>query len=197
MLYYILYPLRDIWFGFNVFKYITFRAAMAFVTAFFISVFFGPPVIGWLKKINFGQNIRREYVESLYDLHKHKQGTPTMGGILIIIAITMSTLLWAEIANRYVLVVLASFLWLGFVGFADDYIKVAKKRNLGLRAGTKLLSQVSLGLLLSAYIVNCTPISTELSLPFVKHMALNIGFFYVLFVVIVITSSSNAVNLTD
>ena len=106
MLYYIFYSLRDYWFGFNVFKYITFRAAMASVTALLISLIFGPVIIGWLKKVNFGQYIRKEHVESLYDLHKHKQGTPTMGGVLIIISIALATFLWSDIFNIYVLMAL-------------------------------------------------------------------------------------------
>jgi phospho-N-acetylmuramoyl-pentapeptide-transferase len=197
MLYYLLYPLRDFWFGFNVFKYITFRAAMASLTAFLISVIFGPAIINWLKKLNFGQNIRRDHVELLYDLHKHKQGTPTMGGVLIILAIGLSTILWADIANVYVLMTLAGFLWLGLVGFTDDYIKVVKKRNLGLTPKMKLLGQVLLGVVTAVYIITFTPIPTALSIPFVKSLALNLGIFYVLFVVLVLTSSSNAVNLTD
>ena len=110
MLYYLFYPLRDLWFGFNVFRYITFRAVMASLTAFLMSLILGPLIIKWLKDLNFGQNIRREYVESLYDKHKHKQGTPTMGGVLIILSIAISCLLWADIANQYVLVTLGSFL---------------------------------------------------------------------------------------
>ena len=133
MFYYLFYALRDYWFGFNVFKYITFRAAMASITALLISLIFGPFVIKWLKRLSFGQYIRKEYVESLYDLHKHKQGTPTMGGVLIIISIASATILWADILNIYVLMTLGSFLFLGMVGFADDYIKVVKKRNLGLK----------------------------------------------------------------
>lgn len=197
MLYYIFYPLRDLWFGFNVFKYITFRAVMASLTAFLVCVIFGPMVINWLKGLNFGQNIRREHVESLYDLHKHKQGTPTMGGVLIILAIGVSTLLWADMANIYVLLTMLSFLWLGLVGFTDDYIKVVKKRNLGLTPKMKLLGQVVLGLLVSVYIMLFTPIPAMVSLPFMKHLVLNLGVFYILFVILVITSSSNAVNLTD
>ncbi len=197
MLYYLFYPLKDLWFGFNVFKYITFRAAMASLTAFLISLIFGPMVIRWLKGLNFGQNIRREHVESLYNLHKHKQGTPTMGGLLIILAITLSTVLWADIANRYILLVLASFLWLGLVGFTDDYLKVVHKRNLGLKPAMKLLSQVLLGLAVSLYIIFFTPIPSTLSIPFIKHFALNLSSFYLLFVVLVLVSSSNAVNLTD
>lgn len=197
MLYHLLYPLRSLWFGFNVFKYITFRAAMASLTAFLICLIFGPAIIRWLKRLNFGQNIRREYVESLYDLHKHKQGTPTMGGIIIILAIAVSTILWADITNSFVLLALLSFLWLGLVGFTDDYIKVVKKRNLGLKPSMKLLSQVILGVAISLYIIIFTEIPTTLSIPFIKHFALGLGAFYVLFVVIVLTSSSNAVNLTD
>lgn len=197
MLYYLLYPLRGLWFGFNVFKYITFRAAMASLTAFLISLIFGPAIIRWLKDLNFGQTIRREYVESLYKLHEHKQGTPTMGGLLIILSIVVSTILWADVTNQYVLLTLASFLWLGLLGFTDDYIKVVKKRNLGLTAKTKLMGQFLLGLFVALYIMLYTPIPTMLSVPFVKHFALNLGAFYILFVILVLTSSSNAVNLTD
>ncbi|MDP3730486.1 MAG: phospho-N-acetylmuramoyl-pentapeptide-transferase [Candidatus Omnitrophota bacterium] len=197
MLYYLFYPLRDAWFGFNVFKYITFRAAMASLTAFLICLIFGPFIINWLKRLNFGQNIRREHVESLYNLHRHKQGTPTMGGVLIILAITLSTLLWADIRNQYILLTLVSFLWLGLVGFTDDYIKVVKKRSLGLTARMKLLSQALLGTFIALYVMFLTPIPTELSVPFIKHLALNLGAFYILFVILVITSASNAVNLTD
>ena len=197
MLYYLFYPLRDVWFGFNVFKYITFRAAMASLTAFLIAVIFGPLVIKWLKELNFGQNIRREHVESLYDLHKHKQGTPTMGGVLIVLAITVSTLLWANIVNQYIILTIISFLWLGLVGFADDYIKIIKKRNLGLTARMKLLNQILLGLFVAVYVMAFTPIPPTLTVPFVKHFILNFGVLYIFFVILVLTSSSNAVNLTD
>lgn len=197
MLYYIFYPLREWWFAFNVFKYITFRAAMASLTAFVISLILGPVVIRWLKQLNFGENIRREHVESLYDIQKHKQGTPTMGGILIILSIALSTILWSDITNQYVLVTLASFLWLGLMGFSDDHTKIMKKRNLGLRPGAKLLGQFVLGLGLALYIMFFTPIPLALSVPFVKSFVLNLGIFYVIFVILVMTSASNAVNLTD
>ena len=197
MLYYIFYPLRDMWFGFNVFRYITFRAAMASLTAFLVSLVFGQMIIKWLKELNFGQNIRREHVESLYDLTKHKQGTPTMGGVLIILAITISTLLWSDLLNQYVLVTLVSFLWLGLLGFTDDYIKVIKKRNLGLTAKNKLTGQILLGILIAVYVMAFTPIPTALSIPFVKGFVLNLGIFYILFVTLVVVSATNAVNLTD
>ena len=197
MLYYIFYPLRDLWFGFNVFKYLTFRAAMASLTAFLICLVFGPMMIKWLKEINFGQSIRREHVESLYNLHKHKEGTPTMGGIIIILAITVSTLLWADILNQYILVTLVSFLWLGLLGFTDDYIKVIKKRNLGLTAKKKLIGQVLLGVFVASYVIFFTPIPATISIPFIKSAALNLGIVYAFFVILVIVSATNAVNLTD
>ncbi|MFH1189327.1 MAG: phospho-N-acetylmuramoyl-pentapeptide-transferase [Candidatus Omnitrophota bacterium] len=197
MLYYIFYPLKDLWFGFNVFKYLTFRAVMAALTAFLISVILGPFVISLLKKLNFGQYIRREYVEDLHTLHKHKEGTPTMGGVLIILAIVVSTALWADILNRYVLMTLASVLFLGFVGFRDDHLKILKKTNAGLGARAKLLSQVALGVAIALYVIHFTPIPTDLVMPFAKHFILSLGIFYIIFVVLVLTSSSNAVNLTD
>lgn len=197
MLYYLFYPLKDVWFGFNVFRYITFRAAMASLTAFLISVILGPAIISWLKYLSFGQNIRREYVEPLYDLHKHKQGTPTMGGILIILSIALSTILWSDIRNKYILLTLGSFLWLGGIGFMDDYIKVVKKRNLGIRPMTKFFGQIILGVLVSLFVIMCTPIPRTLYIPFFKYFLLNLGVFYILFVILVLAGSSNAVNLTD
>ncbi|MDD5496761.1 MAG: phospho-N-acetylmuramoyl-pentapeptide-transferase [Candidatus Omnitrophica bacterium] len=197
MLYYIFYPLRDLWFGFNVFRYITFRAAMAGVTAFVVSVIFGPLVIRWLKRLNFGQHIRKEHVESLYDLHKHKQGTPTMGGILIILAIVSATFLWADILNKYIILIMGSFLFLGAVGFADDYIKISRKRNLGLKAKPKLMGQIMLGVVVALFVIFFTDIPQSLYVPFSKNFVLNLGLFYILFVILVLVSSSNAVNLTD
>jgi phospho-N-acetylmuramoyl-pentapeptide-transferase len=180
-----------------VFKYLTFRAAMASLTALLIALIFGPAIIRWLKKLNFGQYIRKEHVESLYDITKHKQGTPTMGGVLIIVSIVVATILWADIFNVYVLMTLGAFIFLGVVGFADDYIKVVKKRNLGLTARAKFLSQVFLALIIAGFVMLFTSIPTTLNLPFFKFFSLELGLLYLLFVIIVITGSSNAVNLTD
>ncbi|MCX5668495.1 MAG: phospho-N-acetylmuramoyl-pentapeptide-transferase, partial [Candidatus Omnitrophica bacterium] len=197
MLYYIFYSLRDYWTGFNVFKYLTVRAAMASLTALLISLIFGPAIIRWLKKLSFGQYIRKEHVESLYDITKHKQGTPTMGGVLIIVSISVATILWADVLNIYVLMTLGAFIFLGIVGFADDYIKVTKKRNLGLTANAKFLSQVFLALIIATFVIVFTPIPTTLNVPFLKFFSLELGILYLVFVIIVITGSSNAVNLTD
>jgi len=197
MLYHIFYPLKSLWIGFNVFKYITFRAAMASITAFIACLILGPFIIRWLKKVNFGQHIRREHVESLYALHKHKQDTPTMGGILIIAAITVSTLLWSDVTNAYVLLTLGTFLALGAIGFIDDYKKVLKQRNMGLKAISKFKSQVILGLLVTAVIVAFMHIPTTLQIPFFKNVVIDFGILYCIFVIVVLAGASNAVNLTD
>jgi len=162
-----------------------------------ITVIIGPLAIKWLKNLNFGQSIRKEHVESLYGLTKHKEGTPTMGGILIILAIAVSTILWADMFNKYVLFTLAVFLALGSVGFADDYIKILKKRNLGLNARTKFMFQTLFGIAVAIFVILYTPIPSTLSIPFFKHIVLNLGIFYLLFTIAVLAGSSNAVNLTD
>ena len=197
MFYHLLYPLKDLWFGFNVFKYITFRAAMASVTAFLISIFLGPVIIALLRRLKIGQSIRRDYVEDLYQLHKHKSGTPTMGGFLILTAIIVSTFLWARLDNRFIILCLISVIWLGLVGFADDYLKMIRQRSMGLRASAKFTGQVMLGVFIAVYLFRDPDITPTLYLPFFKNLIINLGIFYILFVTIVIVASSNAVNLTD
>lgn len=197
MLYYLLYPLSKFWFGFNVFKYITFRAAMASVTAFVISIIIGPVIIKKLAGLKIGQFIRREYVENLYQLHKHKAGTPTMGGFIILISVILSTVLWARLDNRFVILCLSVFLWLGLIGFMDDYIKLVKMRSLGLRATSKLMGQLFIGLLLALYLYFDKDITPTLYLPFFKNIVINLGIFYILFVILMIIACSNAVNITD
>lgn len=197
MLYYFLYSLKDAFFGFNVFKYITFRAAVAAFTAFALSVILGPFVINKLKQYNIGQNIRTNETPTLFPLHKDKQGTPTMGGILIIFAIAASTLMWADLKNQFVIITLVAILWLGAVGFADDYIKLVRKRSKGLSALTKLTGQIILGLGIGAYLFLNPAIKTNLDIPFMKKLFLDLGLFYIPFVMLVIVGTSNAVNLTD
>ena len=197
MLYYFLYPLKDIWFGFNLFKYITFRAAMASFTAFIISIVLGPIIIKWLKKMNFGQIIRKDHVPQLHQLHEHKEGTPTMGGILILISVVGATLLWARLDNKFIVIGLVGMLWLGLVGFIDDFLKISNKHNKGLKSRAKLLWQVVIAILIGVYLYNDPQISTTLYVPFFKNVIFNLGLFYILFVVLVIVGSSNAVNLTD
>lgn len=197
MFYHFLYPLRDVFFGFNVFRYITFRAALASVTAFLICVWAGPAVIRFLSNLNLKPTIKREGFSKLYDAHKGKDKVPTMGGLLILFAVTASTLLWADITNRYVLLTLLSMLWLGGIGFIDDLIKLRKRNSKGITAWTKLTGQLALGLGIGLFLYLDSPSWQEVAVPFFKDRFLSMGIFYVLFVAIVITGTSNAVNLTD
>lgn len=195
MLYHLLYPLHAVFFGFNVFKYITFRAAAAALTALVVSFVFGPMVIRRLRQLKIGQNVRNDGPQT----HLGKQGTPTMGGILIIAAIVISTVLWSNLTNRYVWVVMFATLAFGGIGFWDDYLKVVKRQSTGLRAKQKFLLQTAaaLGIGLFLYFNPDDPNSTRLSVPFVKSFLIDLGWFYIPFSIIVIVGSSNAVNLTD
>lgn len=197
MFYHLLYPLRDIFFGFNVFKYITFRAAGGAVTAFLLSVLLGPFIIRRLRQFKVGQVVRKEEAEGIYELHKGKEGTPTMGGLLIVLAIILSTVLWADLTNKYVLLAIFSIAWLCVVGFVDDYIKLSHKRSKGLTAISKLMGQLFLGLLLGLYIYYDPQIGQRLDVPFFKNLIIDLGFLYIFFTILVIVGSSNAMNLTD
>ncbi|MBI3252321.1 MAG: phospho-N-acetylmuramoyl-pentapeptide-transferase [Candidatus Omnitrophica bacterium] len=197
MLYHFLYPLRDFFFGFNVFRYITFRAAMASLTAFGVSVWLGPAVIRFLSRLDFKQTIERAGFSALYGAHAGKEKIPTMGGLLILGAVTASTLLWSDLTNRYVVLTLAVVLWLGGVGLVDDYLKLSRKNSKGLAAANKLAGQVAVGLILGAFLYWDSPGWQKIHVPFLKDWAILIGPFYILFVALVIAGASNAVNLTD
>jgi phospho-N-acetylmuramoyl-pentapeptide-transferase len=198
MLYLLFYPLHSVVSFFNLFRYITFRAAMAAITAFIISLIIGPYVIRMLRRMKIGEKINKGDSEKLDELHHSKQDTPTMGGILILSAIFVSNLLWADIVNKYILIVLFVTLWLGVTGFLDDYLKQAKKRAKGLNATTKLTSQLVLGLILGTILLlNNGQNNLRLDLPFLKNFSLDLDGLYIIFVMLVIAGTSNAVNLTD
>ena len=198
MLYHLLYPLRDIFFGFNVFRYITFRTAGAIITAFILSITLGPYIIRILKRLKIGERVRtEEQVPGIYSMHKHKEGTPTMGGIIMLIAILLSTLLWARLDNRYILLTIFSTVWLGIVGFIDDYLKLTKKDNAGLSKKTKFVGEVILGLIVGTVLFLDPNIGSDIYMPFFKEAVFGIGFVYILFVMFVVVGTSNAVNLTD
>lgn len=197
MLYYFLYPLKDLFFGFNVFKYITFRAAMASITAFVISIVIGPMVIRFLSRMNLKQTIQREGFSSLYEAHAGKDRIPTMGGLLIIGAIVATTVLWADLTNRYILLCLATVIGLGAVGFIDDTLKLLKKNSKGLTALNKFVGQTLIGVGIGAFLYFDSPIWQQVGIPFLKNWTLALGPLYILFVAVVICGSSNAVNLTD
>lgn len=197
MLYHLLYPLREFWFGFNVFKYITFRASMAAVTAFAICLIFGPAMIEWLRRVKAGQYVRKDYMESLVDYQNKKEGTPTMGGLLVILAVLVSTLLWARLDNDFVILCLGGMVWMGAVGFMDDYLKLKRKNADGIQARAKLAGQIGLALIVGIFVIQNRHIGSALYLPFVKNAVFNLGALYILFALIVIVGSSNALNLTD
>jgi phospho-N-acetylmuramoyl-pentapeptide-transferase len=195
MLYHLLYPLHTTFSGFNVFKYITFRAAGAALTALIVSFLLGPSLIAWLRRLKVGQHVRDDGPQT----HLSKQGTPTMGGILIIAALVSSTFLWSDLSNRYVWVVLFATLAFGGIGFWDDYLKMVKKRSTGLLAKEKFGLQILAALLIGffLYYLSGDPSVDHLTVPFVKKLVIDLGWFYIPFAVIVIVGSSNAVNLTD
>lgn len=200
MLYHLLYKyLRDEFVGFNVFRYITFRTAFAALTALMISFILGPWLIERMRLIKAGQFIREEGPKS----HHIKAGTPTMGGILINIAILVPTILWADITNPYIWIVLFVTFAYGAIGFVDDYRKLVKKRNLGLTAKEKFGAQFAVALLVALAIAYLPTLknnyNTVITLPFLKTetFALDIGVIYIAFVMIILVGASNAVNLTD
>jgi phospho-N-acetylmuramoyl-pentapeptide-transferase len=200
MFYHWLAPLGKTYIIFNLFNYISFRAAGATVTALVLAFLVGPPVIARLRAHKVGQIIRAEGPAS----HQSKRGTPTMGGLIIILATVVPTLLWAPLTNRFVVVAMLSILWMGCIGFLDDYLKIVQGKSRGLVAKWKLVGQVSFGLLLGLFLVyfplvpRDTIPATATTLPFFKYLVVNFApLIYVVFVTLVITGSSNAVNLTD
>jgi phospho-N-acetylmuramoyl-pentapeptide-transferase len=193
MLYHLLYPLRDIIPAFNVFRYITFRVAAAIVTALLLSWLLGPWFVRTLRRLSVGQNIRDVGPQA----HQVKAGTPTMGGLLILFAALGATLLWGNLNNEYVWIVVLVTAAFGAIGFADDYIKVRKRRNLGLTARAKMGLQLLAAGLMGAALLWLPGFDTDLSFPFFKQLYLPLGGFYIVFVMIVLVGASNAVNLTD
>ncbi|MEP6698185.1 MAG: phospho-N-acetylmuramoyl-pentapeptide-transferase [Verrucomicrobiota bacterium] len=188
--------------GFNVFYYVTFRAVAAAVTAFVLSLACGNFVIRKLIALKIGQPIRTAAeVHRLADLHSEKKGVPTMGGVIVIGAVFVSSVMWARPDNRFVWLALFSMIYLGALGFADDYLKVTKKKSDGISGRFKLVFQVGLALIVAAVFLTNPLIEVQarsLYLPFFKAPVLtNMGWFTLAFFALVIVGSSNAVNLTD
>lgn len=192
MLYHLLYPLYKYHTLFNVFQYITFRTIYAVVTALLLSFIIGPYVIKKLSLMQIGQVVRKDGPPQ----HLSKEGTPTMGGVLILLSIIIPTLLWANLTNPYVWLLIAVTLCLGTVGFVDDYKKVVQKNCKGLLPGYKFLWQfiVASGVALFLYF---TGFNTSVAVPFFKNVIIPLGWLYVPFAILVIVGASNAVNLTD
>jgi phospho-N-acetylmuramoyl-pentapeptide-transferase len=193
LLYYLLFPLHTTHSGFNVFRYITFRAAMAALMALAVSFIVGPWLIRSLTEKQIGQQIREDGPAS----HSIKAGTPTMGGTLIILALFLSTVMLADIANPYILLALFGTVSFGAVGFTDDYLKLTRKSSKGLPPRWKLLSQFAVAFLVAVALYFIPKFSTEIGIPFIKNIRPNLGAFYIPFAMLVIVGASNAVNLTD
>jgi len=205
MLYYLL---QDY---FNVIKYISFRAAGAAITALFICFLIGPKIIRTLIVSHFGETIRKNGPES----HLKKEGTPTMGGIIILMAIILPTFLWAKLSNPFIQIILIAVMWMGLIGFIDDYLKIKKKYTKGLIARYKITGQIILGVFISYILISYSldghffsyniitnnsmkPIGIgSISIPFLANGYFDLGYFYILLIIIIIMATSNAVNLTD
>ena len=196
MFYYFLTPLKNSFSAFNLFEYITFRAASAAIMALIISFIIGPWFIRILHKNQIGEEIRPAGPES----HMKKRGTPTMGGVIILIAVLLPTLLFADLTSPLIQIIIVATIWMGIFGFIDDYLKVIKKMEKGLIARYKMAGQIALGTLVSLWIFQ-TPefaeFSTKTTIPFLKNVEIDLGMLYPLMVILVITGTSNAVNLTD
>ncbi|MBI5203808.1 MAG: phospho-N-acetylmuramoyl-pentapeptide-transferase [Nitrospirae bacterium] len=195
MLYSLLYKMHE-WFSpLNVFRYITFRTALAVITAMLITFILGPSIIKRLRRFSVTQHIRDDGPQT----HLGKTGTPTMGGVLIIISILITVLLWGDLTNAYIWVMSFSIVGFGAIGFIDDYLKIIKKDSKGLRACYKFGAQILIALMIGMflYMNPKDPFSAVLSVPFFKKWLFDLGWFYIPFSVVVIVGSSNAVNLTD
>lgn len=181
--------------GFNVFRYLTLRTILGVLTALFISFILGPYLIRHLTHKQIGQSVREDGPAT----HLHKIGTPTMGGLLILISISVSTLCWADLSNRYVWVVLLVTLLFGLIGLVDDYKKVTRNDSRGLSARYKYAAQSLVGLAAALYLYQSATLAveTQLIVPFVKALVFDLGWLYVLLAYLVIVGASNAVNLTD
>lgn len=191
-----LYQFSDYFIGFNVFRYITVRAALAAITSLILSWWIGPKVIRLMRRYQIGEEIRVEGPKS----HQVKKGTPTMGGLIILSSVIIAVLLWANVQNMYFLLIFFTTLVMGLVGFIDDYLKSILKFKKGLIGRYKLLGQISVGLLLGL-VIYFHPffdgLHSNTSVPFFKNLEIDFGWFYILFIIFVLTGASNAVNLTD
>ena len=192
MLYHLLYPLHTVIGGFNIFRYITVRTIGGAMTAFLLMIMLGPVFIRALRRFQIGQVVRDDGPET----HLAKQGVPTMGGVLILSAITCSTLLWARLDNELVWLLLFVTLFFGMIGAIDDLRKVRKNNSKGLSARGKLVLQIG-GASAVGLFVLYSGLDGQLSVPFFKNIHPNLGWFYLVFAVLVIVGASNAVNLTD
>jgi phospho-N-acetylmuramoyl-pentapeptide-transferase len=193
MLYHLLYPLHETYSIFNVFRYITFRTIYAIITALLITLILGPWFINKLRSFNLGQHIREDGPQG----HLNKRGTPTMGGVLIIVSLSVGALLWGDLTNGYLWTVLLTTWALGSIGLIDDLKKIRSKSSRGVSARFKLWGQMLVGTALGIYFYLTPAFDNTLTIPFFKEVSINLGILYIPFVILIIVGTSNAVNLTD
>src|SRR3990167_3083436 len=195
MLYWLTQQLQGQYHAFRVFQYLTFRSILAALTALVVGLFCGPVMIRWLSNLQIGQVVRDDGPQT----HLSKKGTPTMGGVLILLAISMSCLLWCDLSQSALLLSLLLMLGFGAIGWVDDYRKVVRKNSQGLPARWKYFWQsvVALAAILFLYFQFTLPVQTQLVIPFFKHWLIELGLLFPVFAYFVLVGSSNAVNLTD
>jgi len=193
LLLYFLYPLRDSFHALQVFRYLTFRSLGAGITALVLCLAFGPHFIALLKGKQYGQQVRDDGPQS----HLKKTGTPTMGGILILLSVTLSVLLWGDLSNPYVWIVLVSMVSFGFIGWLDDYKKIKEANSKGLSERSKMTLQTLFAGGVIAVLFGVMKLDTQLSIPFFREISPNLSYGYWIFAWLVIVGASNAVNLTD
>lgn len=182
--------------GFDIFRYITWRSALAAITAMLISFWIGPKIIRKLNTDKIADEIRTDGPKE----HLVKAGTPTMGGVIILLSVLIPVIFWADIKNIYILLILLSTIWMGIVGFIDDYLKVFKKLKRGLVARYKLMNQIALGIVISCliyFLPEFKDINSITTIPFLKNFNFDFSYFYIPIMIFIITATSNAVNLTD
>jgi len=193
VIYEFLYPLHTVFSFFNVFRYITFRTIFASITALVICLFVGPWLIRKLQSLQIGQHIREDGPQS----HLSKKGTPTMGGILIIIAVVISTFLWGNLTVNYIWLVLLVTVGYGLIGFADDYRKLTGSSSKGISGKTRLAFEIVIALFVSIVIYFKPGFNSQIAIPFFKTVLPNLGWGYILLATFIIVGTANAVNLTD
>ncbi|MDP8265993.1 MAG: phospho-N-acetylmuramoyl-pentapeptide-transferase [Candidatus Aceula meridiana] len=196
-MFYYLSTLSEFFPQLNLFRYITFRAAAASVTSFFLCMILGPIIIAKLKERKICDDNERDHCDNLSKLHLSKKETPTMGGVFIISSILISVALWANLTNFYIILTIVTCLWLFVLGLIDDTLKLKQSAHRGLNAWTKLSWQVLLGLVIGYFVFAYPNFSTRLDIPFFKNLIFHLGAFYIIFAAIIIAGSSNAVNFTD
>ncbi|HEB30837.1 MAG TPA: phospho-N-acetylmuramoyl-pentapeptide-transferase [Spirochaetes bacterium] len=196
LFYHFVYPLYEYFFAFNVFRYITFRAVYATVTAVLICFIFGPPIIEKLKRLGIGETVREDTPER----HGQKAGTPSMGGILMMMSVLSSIILWGNFSNRYTILATVATIGFGVIGFFDDYLKFVRKSSKGLHGRFKLFTQLLVSAAVVSYIYfgpEKTEITTLLYVPFITEPVVDLSYFYIPFGILLLVGTTNAVNITD